>query len=263
MENTKKKGLFDNVAPVVVLFAIATLAVGISLLRDDVLSTAETMYTYFPQEFGVYPAMDFTGAIVLGLFVSVVQMVSLVVATSPAFDKNVRVIAWIVYGILAFLDGWTDVIHRSNKLKGDVGVSVGVTLGFYTLGSEFSSSLAIAVIATFWRKATSDVLFGWAQISAFLSNIAREYSSYRRAANNRESKYLNERAKEVGDFREQENKQGNGQNNNQQNNNRQNSDPLQNTGMRRLPPGQVEQMRKEAFERQQHQQTRQNQQYRR
>jgi len=230
MENSRKKGLFDNVAPVVVLFSIATMVVGISLLRDDVLSTAETMFRYFPEQFGVYPATDFTGAVVLGLFISVTQIVSLVVATSPNFPKNIRWIAGFIYGTAAAIDGYTDVVHRSGGLKGDVPVSIGVTLGFYTFGSEFSTSLAAAVFGHFWRKATSDIMFGAAQFFAFLGNMAKEFSSYQRAARNRETKYLNDRAKEVGDF---------GFANNSSNRNNQNQNPNRPNETGRIPPDRV------------------------
>lgn len=168
--------------------SIAGIVVSFMLIKEDVTSTAHTLFEYFPLKFGVIPSATWTGAIILGVFTSILQVVAASVAFSKQFSTTNRILAFVAFLFSCYFDNWTDVVFRSGNLTGDVRIATVTTLAFYTFGSEVTQGLSWLVFASNWRSAISDIMWGWAKVQAGFSSISSEWKSFQRAANNKESK---------------------------------------------------------------------------
>lgn len=179
------KNKFVGLALISFLFSIAGIVISALLLKEDVTSTAHTIFEYFPSKYGVTPASTWQGAIILGVFTSVLQ----VVAASVAFGKfsipSRGVAAIALVASLAF-DNWTDIVFRSGNLTGNMEVAIVTTLAFYTIGSEITQGLSWLVFAGTWRVAISDFMWGWAKFGAGWQSIGSEWKNFQRAARNKE-----------------------------------------------------------------------------
>lgn len=168
------------------LASIAGIAVSLMLLKEDVVSTAHTIFEYFPNTFGVTPSTSWEGAIILGVFVSILQIISASVAFSEKFPRNSRILATVVLVASGLFDNWTDVVFRSGNLTGDMKVATITTLAFYTFGSEIAQGLSWLIFVSLWRLAISDLMWGYARLLAGFSSISAEWSKFQRAAHNKE-----------------------------------------------------------------------------
>lgn len=171
--NNKK---FFGIALISFIFGMAGIVISALLLKEDVLSTAHTVFEYFPSRYGVTPSTTWGGAKILGVFISVLQVVSASVAFSNKFSMSWRILATASLGLSVWFDNWTDVIFRSGYGVGDRQIAMISTMAFYTFGSEITQSLSWLVIMSSWRAAISDGLIGMARIKAGLSSIKGEWS---------------------------------------------------------------------------------------
>lgn len=169
--------------------AIAGIIISFLLLKEDVFSTAKTIFEYFPIRYGVTPAASWQGAQILGIFVSIVQIVSASVTFSNRFPIWLRIVASMSLASSLYFDNWTDVVFRSGYLTGNKMVATISTLSFYTIGSEITQTLAWAIVFSTWRAAISDLMWGWARFVAGLSTIGTEWIRFKNAARNKESGY--------------------------------------------------------------------------
>lgn len=181
-----------GVAFISFLFSIAGIVISTLTIKEDVTSTAHTIFEYFPSQYGVVPSETWEGAIILGIFTTVLQ----VITANVVFSKRFSVSVWSVaaLGLVASLlfDNWTDVVFRSNNLTGNLRIAIVTTVAFYTLGSEIMQSLSWLVLMATWRPAISDFMWGAAKIQAGLSSIGQEWGSFRRAASNKEKERIPE-----------------------------------------------------------------------
>jgi len=168
------------------LAALAGLVISFLLLKEDVLSTAHTLFEYFPNKYGVSPAATWSGAIVLGLFTSIVQVVSASMMFSKEFSKANRILASFAFLVSCPFDNWTDIVFRSGNLTGDLKVATISTMAFYTLGSELLQGMSWLVALALWRRAISDAMWGLARIKAGWKSIGSEWISFDRAAQRKE-----------------------------------------------------------------------------
>ena len=166
--------------------AIAGVIVSFSLLKEDVLSTAKTLFEYFPANFGVQPAMTWTGAIYLGIFVSVTQVVSASVASRKELSKAVRWTAGILLVLTIPFDAWTDIVFRSGNFTGDPLVAIVTTIAFYTFGSEIMQSLSWLIILTSWRQGVRELMWFAAKGIEGFKSIKTEWPTIRRNTRNQE-----------------------------------------------------------------------------
>lgn len=167
-------------------FAIAGIIISALLLREDVVSTAHTLKDYFPAQYNVTPASTWEGAITLGLFISVLQVVAANVAFSGRFSTTSRAVAIVGLISAVVFDNWTDVVFRSAYLTGNIKVAYVTTFAFYTFGSEVLQGLSWLVFVSTWRSAISDFMWGLAKFGAGFGSIRGEWNSFQRAAKNKE-----------------------------------------------------------------------------
>lgn len=168
--------------------AIAGIVVSFLLIREDVTSTAHTLFEYFPSKFGVTPSSTWAGAIILGAFTSILQVVAASVAFNKQFASANRVLAFVAFVFACYFDNWTDVVFRSGNLTGDVKIATITTLAFYTFGSEITQGLSWLVFVNNWRSAVSDIMWGWAKVGAGFRSMSAEWENFKRAAINKENK---------------------------------------------------------------------------
>jgi hypothetical protein len=168
--------------------SIAGIIVSFLLIQEDVTSTAHTLFEYFPSQFGVIPSSTWTGAILLGVFTSILQVVAASVAFSNRFANPSRVMAFVSFIFACYFDNWTDIVFRSGNLTGNVRIATITTLAFYTFGSEITQGLSWLVFANNWRSAISDIMWGSAKVQAGFSSIKSEWANFQRAAINKENK---------------------------------------------------------------------------
>lgn len=170
----------------VILFlsSIVGIALSFLLLKEDVLSTANTLYVYFPSQFGVTPAITEDGGLFLGIFVSVAQIITLAIALSASYKVPIRVIAGLFFALAMPFDGWTDVVFRSGYLKGDLIVATITTIAFYTFGSELLQSLSWVLFLSVWRQAIADIMWSLAYGANSVSTVGREWTNFVIAARN-------------------------------------------------------------------------------
>ena len=167
------------------VFSIAGIIISALLLKEDVISTAHTIFDYFPERYGVTPSSTWEGANILGVFTSVLQAVAASVAFSRNFSKETRVVAFVSFVASCVFDNWTDVVFRSGNLQGDMRIAIATTLAFYTLGSEVTQGLSWLVFASLWRLAISDLMWALAKTSAGFGSIQSEWRSINRATQNK------------------------------------------------------------------------------
>lgn len=184
MNNRKFAGL----SAISFLFAVAGIVISSLLIKEDVNSTAHTIFEYFPATYGVTPSSTWEGAIVLGIFTTVLQVVAASVAFSGSFPASSRGVALVSLIASLIFDNWTDVVFRSGNLSGDMRVAFATTLAFYTLGSEITQGLSWLVLLSSWRSAVSDFMFGYAKFVAGKNSISAEWSRFKAAAARKESK---------------------------------------------------------------------------
>lgn len=177
---------------VAMLAAIAGVFVSFSLLREDVLSTAYTMFDYFPATFSVTPASTWNGAIRLGVFITVMQIVTATIMAQKQYNIWLRVGCFILFFISMPFDSWTDVVYRSDALTGNLPVAISTTFMFYTIGSEVLQSISWIVIFTTWRKAIREGMRLSAQVLEGFRSIRTEWNTIKRQAENIERREIAE-----------------------------------------------------------------------
>lgn len=123
---------------------------------------------------------------ILGVFITVLQIVSASVAFAERFSVPWRVLAGVSLLASGLFDNWTDIVFRSGNLTGDMKVAVITTLAFYTFGSEITQGLSWLVFMSSWRKAISDLMFGWASFIAGLDSIGGEWKRVSQDASKKE-----------------------------------------------------------------------------
>lgn len=155
--------------------SIAGVVISFLLLKEDIISTAHTVFEYFPLTYGVTPSTTWDGAFILGLFVTVLQIVSASVAFSNRFSVSWRVLAGVSLLASGVFDNWTDIVFRSGNMTGDVRIAIITTLAFYTFGSEITQGLSWLVLMASWRFAVSDLMMGWAKFVAGMDSIPSEW----------------------------------------------------------------------------------------
>ena len=172
------------------VFSIAGIVISALLLKEDVISTAHTIFEYFPQRYGVTPSSTWEGAIILGVFTSVLQVIAANVAFSKNFSNASRAVALFSFVASCVFDNWTDVVFRSGQLSGDVRIAIVTTLAFYTLGSEVTQGLSWLVFASLWRLAISDFMWAASKTSAGFGSISSEWRSIQRATQRKPNESL-------------------------------------------------------------------------
>lgn len=185
------KSKITGLAFISFLFSIAGIIISALLLREDVTSTAHTLKDYFPMRYGVTPSSTWEGAIILGLFTSILQVIAANVAFSNKFSNTARGVAFISLVSSVVFDNWTDVVFRSGGLTGDIKVAYATTIAFYTLGSEVTQGLSWLVFVGTWRAAISDLMWGFARLQVGFTSISGEWKSFQRSARNKENSNLN------------------------------------------------------------------------
>lgn len=180
----------NGVMLVSVIAAIVGLVVSFSLLKEDVLSTAKTLFEYFPSKFGVTPAMSWEGAIHLGIFVSVAQVVTISAASRVDLAKAIRWSAGAVIGPAILFDAWTDIVFRSGDFTGNPVVATVTTIAFYTFGSEFLQSLSWIVVLTSWRQAVRELMHFTAKLFEGIRSIGSEWAVIVRNARSQEQRSI-------------------------------------------------------------------------
>lgn len=181
------KTKFVGLSLISFVFAIAGVIISALLLKEDVTSTAHTIFEYFPFKFGVTPASTWEGALILGVFTSVLQVVAASVAFSNKFSLYSRGVALVSLLTSLVFDNWTDVVFRSGNLTGNMEVAFATTLAFYTLGSEITQGLSWLVLIGTWRVAVSDFMWGVAKFQAGLDSIGSEWGRFKHAARSKEN----------------------------------------------------------------------------
>src|SRR5688572_4764136 len=179
------KNKFAGLALITFAFAVAGIVISSLTIKEDVISTAHTIFEYFPMKYGVTPATTWDGAVVLAVFTSVLQVVAASVAFSK-FSLSNRVVAGLALVLSLGFDNWTDVVFRSGNLTGNLQIAWVTTLAFYTAGSEIMQGLSWLVVLSTWRPAISDFMWGLSRFEAGISSISGEWSSFQRAARNKE-----------------------------------------------------------------------------
>lgn len=179
--------------------AIAGVVVSYSLLKEDVLSTAKTLFEYFPSKFGVTPASTWEGAIYLGIFVTVTQIVSATIAFQKKFNVWLRVAAGALLVFSIPFDAWTDIVFRSGNFTGDPIVATVTTIAFYTFGSEVMQSLSWIVVLTTWRIGVREGMWAFAKLVEGMKSIKSEWQTISRAARSKEQKDVSARNPEYND----------------------------------------------------------------
>lgn len=174
-----------NLKKLSVIFFIASV-VGIIVsslgMYDDVMSTAHTLQIYFPITFGVTPSSTDGGNIRLGVFISVIQIITAAIALSDNFSKRYRFSAFVLLVVSVVFDAWTDIVYRSGYLTGNLAVASVTTIAFYTFGTEILSGFSIALFMMTWRQALADIAWNIAYSFNSLSTIAPEYRYFLQAA---------------------------------------------------------------------------------
>lgn len=177
---------FFGVSLISFLASVAGIIISFLLLKEDVISTAHTVFEYFPSRYGVTPSTSWDGAIILGVFISVLQIVSASVAFSNKFSLPWRALAGASLLLSGLFDNWTDIVFRSGNLTGDTQIAIITTLAFYTFGSEITQGLSWLVLMTAWRPAISDFMWGWAKFIAGMASINGEWKHFKKAAYGKE-----------------------------------------------------------------------------
>lgn len=170
--------------------AIVGVIVSFSLLKEDVLSTAKTLFEYFPAKFGVQPAMTWDGAIYLGIFVSVMQVVSASVASRKELAKSILWTARFLFALSMPFDAWTDIVFRSGNFTGNAVVATVTTISFYTFGSELLFSLSCLIVLTSWRQGVRELMWFAALGIEGIKSISTEWRVIVRSAHNSEQKTI-------------------------------------------------------------------------
>ena len=170
------------------LAAIAGIVISAFLIKEDVTSTAHTIFEYFPLKYGVIPSSTWEGAITLGIFITVFQVVASSVAMSDRFSMTSRGVGFMSFLAACAFDNWTDVVFRSGNLSGDLEVAIVTTLSFYTFGSEVLQGLSWLVFISTWRTALSDFMLGVARFQAGVNSIGAEWKRFQGAAHRKENK---------------------------------------------------------------------------
>jgi len=161
------------------------------------MSTAHTLFEYVPQTYGVIVISEFNAAIAVGLFFSLGQAISAAVFSNPSFGISKRVAAFLTYGVLAYMDGWTDVIYRSVYGSGDTLISLAVTLGLYTFGTELMTAFTWSIIGYYAKPALSEILYFFAKLQNAGARISKEWKHYVDAAKRNDDKYVSQRVRDL------------------------------------------------------------------
>ncbi len=193
----KKENVLDKLPIFAVLVGVSLTAVGLFFIKDDVYSSAKTLFEYFPAKFNVYPASKFENALMLGVFLSLIQAVTMAIVPSKNFSWKLRLSSLIMLIISILLDNWTDVVHRSQYLQGNIYVATGITVGFYTLGSEIATGLGLYLIGLYMRPALSQLMLLWAMLGSLIDVIRSEWNNYVKVAKLRSERYVKERNDEL------------------------------------------------------------------
>lgn len=169
---------------------IAGVVISWSLLKEDIFSTAKTLFEYFPATFGVTPASTWEGAERLGWFTTILQIVAGTIAFTRGYNPWLRLVSLLLLGISAPFDNWTDVVYRSGFMKGDPTVAFITTVMFYTVGSELLQSFSWVIIISTWRQSVREIMRAFARIKAGVTSISGEWERIKRIADNAEAKEI-------------------------------------------------------------------------
>lgn len=197
-EKLNSEKLLNDLSVFILFSAVALMITSLFMIKEDVYSTTMTLLVYFPLAFEVNPASDLIGALALGAFVSLTQVVTIAVALNDNFLQTTRIVSIVLYVCFMLFDGFTDITHRSQYLTGNIYVASAVTFAFYTMGAEILSGFSGLLISKYWRRGISDIMLFIAGIVAFFKNVAHEWSNYRRIAGKKEERYISSREQELG-----------------------------------------------------------------
>lgn len=189
-----RQSFFEKQPLVAILLGLAVGLVSLSLIKEDVISTAGTLFNFFPSKYGVAPAETYDGAVMLGIFTSLAQAIAMGIIPMRDIKRGTRISAIIIFLIFLPFDNWTDIVHRSNYLSGNIWVSSGTTFVFYTFGSEVAAGLGWYAVFKFLRPAISQIMLLIASLIAFFGMIGKEWKNYMQVARKRSSRYISERA---------------------------------------------------------------------
>jgi hypothetical protein len=180
----------NGVSVIVFLAGIAGMIISATLLKEDVLSTAYTLFNFFPERYGVVPSSTWNGAIYLGVFVSVTQIVAGGVMLKKELPLAVRIVGLVLLVLSVPFDAWTDIVFRSKNLTGDMQVAMVTTIAFYTFGSEIMQTLSWIIIFTTWRQAVREMMWISARGAAGFRSIRTEWPTIVRSASTQEQKKI-------------------------------------------------------------------------
>ena len=193
---------------------VAGVIVSWSLLKEDVFSTAKTLFEYFPLTFGVTPASTWEGAQRLGWFTTILQIVAGTIAFTKGYNQWLRLVSVLLLGVSVPFDNWTDVVYRSGFMQGNPMVAFITTAMFYTVGSELLQSFAWVIIISTWRQAIREIMRAGARVKAGVASISGEWDRIKRIAENTESREIADTYKgTVGGGQPQQSQSGQSQSN--------------------------------------------------
>jgi len=192
-----EKSFFEKQPLTAFILGLAVALVATYLIKDDVISTAETLFNYLPIKFDVRPTEAWEGALVLGAFTSLVQAIAMGIMPMKDAKTGIRISALVIFIIFLPIDNWSDIVHRSNYLSGNIWVAVGTTFIFYTFGSEIAAGLGWFTAFKFFRPAISQLMLLSASFFAFFGIVKAEWSRYMQVARNKANRYLGEREQEL------------------------------------------------------------------
>ena len=190
MENEAKK-VKRGIALLLFTASMFGIVTSTGLMKDDILSTANTVFTYFPLQFGVTPASTWEAALWIGAWTTILQVVSAGIAFSKRFGmwySPVRVIAFLALCASLPFDNWTDIVFRSGYLTGNLPVATITTFAIYTGGSELTQFLSLTIFFSTWRSAISDLIYAKETLSAGIRSIYPEIQRVRSTVRSAEYK---------------------------------------------------------------------------
>lgn len=196
--NTNKVDIVKKLSVFLTVASLAGIVLSTLQIYEDVKSTAGTLLVYFPRQWGVFPVTTEPSSMVLGLFVSIVQIIAIAIAFSNMFSLSRRAGAGFIALVSVPFDAWTDIVYRSGYLTGNLAVSTVTTIAFYTFGSEALSAFSWLLFIATWRQAIADISWTIAFTIENVKTIAPEFKRFMAAAERQASKQLEERTSQFG-----------------------------------------------------------------
>ena len=180
------------------LSSIAGIIVSYTLIEEDVLSTALTLFEYLPSRYGVRPAVEWEGAVRLGIFTTVAQIISGAIMGNKSIPKFWRWVAGIMFVVFMPIDYFTDVVHRSAYFTGNLPIAVVTTMIYYTLGSEMLQAASWVMLFMTWRVGIRELLWALTNVVEVVSNLGNDWRRMRGNANSVSQRELNEQMRSMG-----------------------------------------------------------------